>query len=161
MHDDDPIPLDDSEPSASIIHQPSRDSVTSVRSQRKSARREFKNARICFIPEYASGKTDPAECPVINISATGLSIEFDRRVPIALRGTITYRSECGLPVHVGCVVRHCVEQMDGFFRLGIQLDRKLRPEESRPLRIAIGREIAPGIRARKLKRQLGTYEQPG
>jgi hypothetical protein len=55
-------------------------------------------------------------------------------------------------VHVGCVVRHCVEQVDGLFQIGLKLDRKLQLAEMRPMHSGPGREVAPGIRPRKLKR---------
>jgi hypothetical protein len=153
MPDNESIPLEECGGEATI-HLPA-DARISVRCRRKLARHNYRNMmRICFSPQFDSGKVDPTECPVVDISAGGFSIEYDRRTPLGLRGTISYRADSGLPVHIGCTVRHCVEQMDGLFRLGIKLDRKLQVAELRPIRIAIGREIAPGIRARKLKQPI-------
>ena len=164
MHDDDPIPLEESSGSPIIpLGVPAgesadfQDTGTSVRIHRKQSRRSCTNTRVCFSPEFDSGKVDPTECPVINISAGGFALEFDRRLVVGQRGTITYRAENGRPVNVGCVTRQCIEQMDGLFRLGLKLDRKLQPEEMRPLRVAVGRDLAPGIRARKLKRAITSF----
>ena len=168
MLDDDPIPLEECSGSPFVSPNPPTEKASpspsgaaiGVRLQRKQSRRSCTNTRVCFIPEFDSGKVDPTECPVIDMSAGGFSIEYDRRVANGQRGTIAYRSDSGLPVHVGCIVRHCVEQMDGLFRLGIKLDRKLRPGEMHPIRAAIGRELAPGIRARKLKRAFTGFGDP-
>jgi hypothetical protein len=154
MPDNDPIPLEECSGQSIINESVTDDDRVSVRCRRKLARRSCSGMRVCFSPQFDSGKVDPTECPVVDISAGGFSIEYDRRTPLGLCGTITYRAESGLPVHIGCTVRHCVEQMDGLFRLGIKLDRRLQAAEMRPIRTTIGRELAPGIRARKLKQPI-------
>lgn len=154
MTENDPIPLEECSGQPIVNESAADDAHVSVRCRRKLPRRTHQNMRICFSPQFDSGKVDPTECPVVDISAGGFSIEYDRRIPLGLRGAITYRAESGLPVHIGCTVRHCVEQMDGLFRIGIKLDRRLQAAEMRPIRTTVGRELAPGIRARKLKQPI-------
>lgn len=159
---DEPIPLDDSDdpnapipledaPEHSAIIVPESKAATSVRCRRRDVRRAQGSAVICFTLESASGRVENAECPVLNISRTGVAIVFDQDVSLGASASIAYRSISGRPVHRGVTVRQCRPREDGHYDLGLQFDRPLQFDEARPARHGPGREVAPGIRARKLK----------
>ncbi|GJQ25912.1 MAG: hypothetical protein HBSAPP02_09440 [Phycisphaerae bacterium] len=163
---DEPIPLDDSDdpnapipledaPEHSAIIVPESKRATSVRCRRRDVRRSQGSAMLCFSHETGSGRVDNAECPVLNISKTGVAIVFDHDVCVGTSASIAYRSISGRPVHRGVTVRQCRPRDDGYFELGLQFDRPLQFDEARPARHGPGREVAPGIRARKLKPSSG------
>lgn len=159
---DEPIPLEDSDdPNAPIpleetagqsaIIVPESKADTSVRCRRRDVRRTQGSAALCLTLERASGRVDNAECPVLNISRTGVAIVFDQEVGVGASASVAYRSISGRPVHRGVTVRQCRPREDGHYDLGLQFDRPLQFDEARPARHGPGREVAPGIRARKLK----------
>lgn len=153
MLDNDPIPLEDGPASGLPIIPDSGTSggeSSKVRQRRASLRKHCDRVHVCFSPEYPSGVIDNVECRVINISRGGFAIEFDRHLAKGTRGTISYRAISGRPVSVGCRVLDCVALSAGRYRLNLGLDRKLQVEEAKPASLAIGREIAPGVRPRKL-----------
>ncbi|QDV91777.1 hypothetical protein RAS2_28830 [Phycisphaerae bacterium RAS2] len=149
-----PIPLEDA-PEHSAIIVPESKAATSVRCRRREVRRTQGSAMICFTLERASGRVDNAECPVLNISRTGVAIVFDQEVNVGTSASIAYRSISGRPVHRGVTVRQCRPREDGLVELGLQFDRPLQFDEARPARHGPGREVAPGIRSRKLKPPVG------
>jgi hypothetical protein len=152
MHDDQPIPLDDGNSSgAGIIHYAPSNLGTTVRGRRASSRRICENMHICFSPEMPSGRIDHAECPLLSIAVGGIDIEYDQFLAIDTRARVAYRAATGRPVDVGCSVRRCDPRPEGRYCVGLKLDRKLLYEETKPARLGIGREVAPGIRARKLR----------
>jgi hypothetical protein len=147
---DDTIPLCDGDlPPMPIIH--AREAATAVRCRRGGTRRPCDGVHICFSPEFASGRVEHVDCPVRNVSAGGFAIEFDGPLEMGLAGHVTYRTLSGLPVHIGCTVRHCKPLGAGRFLVGLKLDRRLQPDELRPARARQGRELAPGLRPRRLR----------
>jgi hypothetical protein len=151
---DETIPLWDGEPSdAEIIHPHGSNGAATkaVRTRRRSPRRCYEGVHVCFSPDLPSGLLEHIECPVIDLSARGLAIEFDRRLEIGVTGYISYQTVSHQPVRVSCRVRRCSPLEDGHYRLGIRFDRNLRPEERMPAKVRPGREVSPGIRARKLR----------
>lgn len=148
------IPLDESEPSASALRPvPACDgSATAVRGRRTSPRKSHEGCHVLFAPEARPGQIDQAECPLVDISAGGMAIKYDRPLKPGVKGAVSYRSVCDLPVHVTFVVRRCVPQESGLYLIGLQLDRKLRIEDRRPVRCRPGREVVAGVRARRIGR---------
>jgi hypothetical protein len=152
LHDEDSIPLVDGAPSgAAIIHEKVSSAAATPRGKRHVPRTACQNTHICFTHEDSAGRIDNVECPVINISLRGFAIEIDTLLRAGTRGSVTYRAATGRPVHVGCCVLRCQPLAPGRFHLSLKLDRKLQFEETKPARLGIGREVAPGIRPRKLR----------
>ncbi len=148
------IPLWDGESSgAEIIYEdPARIGGTStLRSRRKSPRKDCERIHVCFSPDLPSGLVEHAECPVVNMSATGFAIEYDREIKPGIAAYISYQTVGHLPVRISCTVRRCKPLEGGLYVIGIQLDRKLEHVERRPVKVGPGREVFPGIRARKLR----------
>jgi len=159
------IPLFDGEPTGASIIQTGHGSIrgaTAVRCRRGSPRRACEHVHVCFTPHYSSGRIQHVECPAINISIRGFAIEFDEQVQKGTAGYLDYRTVSGRPVHVRCVVRRCAPLENGHYLLGLELDRKLQFDECKPARRGLGREIAPGMRPRKLREpsQVATEPSP-
>ncbi len=156
---DEPIPLYDGEPSgAKIIPDGAERAEQQVetRIKRQSPRRKYERVHVCFSPMYQSGRLEHVECPVIDMSECGLAVEYDRKLQKGVTGHISYRTISHQPVRISCTVRHCSEMDNGHFEVGVQLNRRLRSEEMRPAKVRPGRELAAGVRARKLRVAVGT-----
>lgn len=158
---DAPIPLCEEAPSGSIIFPSPRaePSASTVRGRRVSPRKSFERVWVLFSPEVRPGEIDHTECPIIDISAGGAAVQYDQLLKNDIKGYICYRSVCDMPIRIGFSVRRCVER-DGGYLIGVQFDRKLRYEDRRPARIPPGREIVPGIRARRLAASTATIGHP-
>jgi hypothetical protein len=159
---DDAIPLYDGEPTgAKIIHQeqPSEGANTqsAVRSKRSSPRKACDRVHVCFSLQRQLGRVEHIECPVVNMSAGGFAIEFDEALAVGVTGHIAYWTISHRPVRVSCSVRRCQPLDHGRYLLGIRLDRKLDFEERRPARIRAGRDVAMGLRPRKLREAEGGH----
>lgn len=168
--DSDPIPLYDGPPSGYLIHhtaQAAADDATSsggrqaVRSRRRGARRECERTRVCLTVTEGDGRVDHAECPVVNISRSGMALHYDRRIVRGARVTIQYRTVSLSPVHVTAAVRHCVPAGPDRYQIGLSLDRPLAGEELRPARDLPGRDVAPGIRGRRFATNRGDAPAEG
>lgn len=151
---DEPIPLFDGEPSGSVI-LPERGSSSvparMLRSRRVSPRKGCENVHVCFSPETPSGLVDNAECPLINISSLGMAVEYDKPLRKGTSAHVSYYSITRIPVHVGCMVRHCDTLDNGRYLIGLRMSRTLKYEERKPMRVGHGRVVSPTVRARKLK----------
>lgn len=151
---DEPIPLYDGELSGAKIIPDGAKGVgqpTETRVKRQSPRHSFERVHVCFSPMYQSGRLEHVECPVIDLSESGLAIEYDRKLEKGVTGHISYRTISHQPVRVSCTVRRCAAMDNGHFEVGVQLNRRLRSEEMRPAKVRPGRELAAGVRARKLR----------
>ncbi len=152
---DEPIPLYDGEPSgARIIHEDEQrggGNVQTVHSKRQGARRECDRIHVCFSPDDPTAPAEHVECPVLNISANGIAIDFDRALNVGAAGTVCYMTVSHRPVHVTCSVRYCGSLGGGRYRLGLKLDRHLDVEERRPAKCVPGRDVFPKLRPRKLR----------
>ncbi len=151
---DEPIPLYDGEPSgAKIRHETVGSSPSSppLRCRRSNVRKECDQVSVCFSVQLALGRVDHVECPVFDVSVKGVAIEFDKKVEPGIRGYISFWTLGHRSVRVGGCVRRCKALQDGRFLLGIELDRKLAREERSPAKKRPGREIAMGMRPRKLR----------
>jgi hypothetical protein len=98
-----------------------------------------------------TGLPDNAECPLINISANGMAIEYDRPLKRGVSAYVSYYSISRIPINVGCVVQHCELHGSGRYIIGLRTNRPLKFEERKPMRIGVGRVVSPHIRARKLQ----------
>ncbi len=153
---DEPIPLYDGEPSgAEIVHEKPDDKPTvfsqTVRSKRNSVRKGCDRTKVCFSPQESLGRAEHVECPVIDMSTTGFAVEFDRPLAAGVNGHVAYWTVGHRPVRVSCTVRRCVPMDNGHYLIGLKLARKLTFEEKKPARTLAGREVAMGLRPRKLK----------
>jgi len=157
MMADDPIPLYDGVLSgARIIHEDDRradaaGNVQTVHSKRRDTRQGCERIHVCFSPEDPTGPAEHVECPMRNISAGGMSIDFDRVLDIGASATVCYMTVSQYPVHVTCSVRYCGSIGGGRYRLGLKLDRRLGVEERRPAKCIPGRDVFPKLRPRKLR----------
>ncbi len=156
---DEPIPLYDGELSGAKIIPEGAERVgqpPETRVKRQSPRHKFERVHVCFSPMYQSGRVEHVECPVIDMSESGLAIEYDRRLGKGITGHVSYRTISNQPVRVSCTVRRCAAMDNGHFEVGVQLNRRLRSEEMRPAKTRPGRELAAGVRARKLRVAVAT-----
>ena len=158
---DDTIPLYDGELSGHVI-LPERGSSSvetpAPRARRMSPRKDCENVHVCFSLEPESGLCDNAECPLVNISASGMEIEYDKSLRKGVSGHVSYYTISRIPVNIGCTVRHCLPLDNGHFLIGLRLNRSLIVEERRPMRIGPGRIVSPHLRARNLRPPLQTPE---
>lgn len=160
---DEPIPLWEGELSGSIpIPERRPDTATqTVRSARKAPRSQCDGAHVCFSPDLPSGVQEHVECPVIDKSAQGFAIEYDRRLEPGVRGYVTFVTVGHQPVRVSCSVRRCVPLDNGHYLLGLMLDRPLNFEEKRLAKSTAGKLIALGIRPRKLREPKSAVTEAG
>lgn len=159
---DEPIPLYEGESSNSkIVHEQPANAQAFIshaaRSKRSSVRKSCDRTKVCFSPQESLGRAEHVECPVIDLSATGLAVEFDKPLASGVSGHVAYWTVGHRPVRVSCTVRRCIPMDNGHFLIGLKLDRKLTLEEKKPAKTFGGREIAMGLRPRKLKPAI---EQP-
>jgi hypothetical protein len=151
---DEPIPLWDGEPSGAAIVPETKKAATepqTVRAHRQWPRSTCEDVRVCFSPELPSGGQEHVECPVIDKSAQGLAIEYDRRLGVGVRGQVAYLTVGHQPVRVTCSVRRCTPMENGRFLIGLRLDRLLSFEEKRLAKATHGQLAALGLRPRKLR----------
>lgn len=156
MASDEPIPLYDGEPSGATII-PEGGATTNdhqtppPRPKRRNPRRPCCSILVCFSPRLASGRVEHVLCPLCNISKGGVEIEYDGEVATGTSASVSYHTASRRCVRVTGTVRHCCEMDNGRFRIGIELNRFLDYEEIKPAKALSGREVAPGVRARKLQ----------
>jgi hypothetical protein len=151
---DEPIPLYEGDLSSHVIlpdSAPGRAESAVVRSRRACPRKNCEDVHVCFSPESESGLPDNAECSVLDISVTGMAIEYDRPLARGVSANVSYYTISRIPVRVSCTVRHCAAKDNGYFQIGLQLNRPLKFEERKPMRIGAGRVVSPHVRARKLQ----------
>jgi len=161
--DDEPIPLYEGELSgARIIPDRSSEAgeTQTVRSRRKNPRKHCERVCVCFSPDDPSGRIEHVECPVLDLSAGGMAIEYDREFDVGVAGYVAYRTVSHQPVRINCTVRRCAAMENGHYLLGLKFDRQLRREELKPAKVIAGREVAPGIRTRKLRACSGSEPRP-
>lgn len=157
---DDSIPLYDGPPTgARILHyekqvEGSSESAdtAAVRTKRREARKHLERVEICLGVQDASGRAEFVDCPVLDISSGGTAVDFDRKVTVGSRCTVSYRTLAYSTVNVGGFIRSCRRIGSGEYRLGIEFDRHLSKEEQRPAHVVPGRAASPLTRSRKLKR---------
>jgi len=155
---DETLPLYHGELSGSVII-PERGSnggleTPTLRSRRASPRKGCENIHVCFSAESESGQGDHAECPLVNISASGMAIEYDRCLRKGVSGHVSYYTISRIPVNISCIIRHCDPLDNGHFQIGLRLNRPLKYEERKPMRVGPGRVVSPHLRARKLRTPL-------
>jgi hypothetical protein len=150
---DEPIPMWDGEVSGTVAvpQEPVSTPTSTVRSRRQSPRTPCTGVALCFTPELPTGMTENVECPVVDKSAIGFAIVYDRPLAAGVRAQVAYMTVGHQPVRIGCAVRHCAPREDGYYLLGIKLDRLLNFEEKRLARSQPGRPVVPGIKPRKLR----------
>ncbi len=151
---DNGIPLCDGDITGEVL-VPGSPGLKTLKGRRRSLRRACENVCVCFSPEHKSGRIDHVECPVLDISANGISILFDGPLEPGLSGRISYRAYGGRAVRIACSVRTCTEVEPGVFALGLNFVRGLSCQELRLAKRRSGREVAPGVRLRKLKFAVG------
>jgi PilZ domain-containing protein len=153
---DEPIPLSAGDSFGAAI-QPERGSSSAeahtLRSRRTNPRKGCENVYVCFSPQTETGLPDNAECLLLNVSASGMAIEYDRPLKKGVSAYVSYYSASRVPVNVGCVVQHCDLQTSGHYVVGLRTNRPLKHEERKPMRVGAGRVVSPHVRARKLKPQ--------
>jgi hypothetical protein len=125
--------------------------ASTLRCKRLGPRKACSRIAVCFSTDPSTGPVEQVECPVFDISVTGIAIEFDRPLKSDARGSISFWSVGLQPVRVGCTVRRCRQDGRGHYVLGLRFDRRLGPDEVRPAPLREGREVAPGARPRKLR----------
>jgi len=162
MSDSDPIPLYDGPPTGPKIEHPDLNPTaatenndglaTPIRGSRRNVRHELEGVKACLATHDASGRNEFADCPVVDISVSGIGLEFDRRLKSGLRCNISYRTRDHRTVHVGGTVRRCRQIEGGYFEIGIQFDRHLHKDEMQPARVLPGAAASPLQRGRQLKR---------
>lgn len=121
------------------------------RPKRRNPRRPCHGVLVCFSPRLASGCVEHVLCPVLNISKGGIEIEYDREVATGAPASVAYRTISQRSVRVTGAVRHCSAVGNGRFRIGVELSRFLDCEELKPAKALPGRDVASGVRARKLR----------
>jgi hypothetical protein len=154
MIDADPIPLADGDLSdCAIVPLGDRKLGTQavLRSRRRNHRRSCGRSMLSFTHELPGGRADHIACPIVDISTTGVAFEFDEAVEQGAGCGVAYRTIDGRPVHVNGLVRQCRYAGPGRYIVGVRFDRKLQPNEDKPAHSSLGREIAPGVRPRKLR----------
>ncbi|MFQ5423919.1 MAG: PilZ domain-containing protein [Phycisphaerae bacterium] len=147
--DSDTIPLEEG-PASSRVLVPEAAADRRVRGNRSATRWQCDDVVVCFSPVYQSGRVDHAECPVSEISATGMAVVFDRSLERGLPGSVAYRILGGRHVRAQCRVRTCTKIGESRYLLGLQFTRRRRSADLKPLKHRAGRDIAPGARPRKL-----------
>jgi hypothetical protein len=160
---DEPIPLYDGEPSgAKIVHSTyerlSPADTQTAQSRRGSARRPQEGVFVCLTVEYKNGKVEHVECPVINMSASGVAVEFDQKVELGVTGAIQYSTISHQPVRTCCSITRCQPLDNGRFLLALKLNKPLSVEERRPAKLRPGRQLVSGLHSRKLRE---LQPQPG
>jgi hypothetical protein len=147
------IPLYDGELSGSAIIPDEEfvgDEANVAHSRRAVARRDCERVHVCFSAELDDDRVDHVECPVLNISKGGMAIEFDKPMRHGAKGSVSFRNVGNQPVRVNARVMRCAAQGKGRFILGLRFDRTLLVEECKPAYVRPGRDVSPGLRARKL-----------
>lgn len=150
MTESDTIPLSEGELSGQVL-TPERPGLKAIRGRRSSSRHNCDNVHVCYSPTYKSGRVEHVECRVIDVSAAGISIEFDGPLEAGLLGRVSFRTEACRSVRVACKVCTCSELEDGLFAVGLQFSRRLQRPELRLAKRRAGREVAPGLRPRRLR----------
>lgn len=127
------------------------DSTGPVRHRRQASRKAAENVEVCLSAHDASGRTDHCECPLLDISAGGAAVLFDRVVIPGSRCYVSYRSVSRQPVNVGGTARNCERMGPKQYRIGIKFDRSLAKEEQRAAKRRIGKSVSPIHQARRLR----------
>jgi hypothetical protein len=154
--DGDSIPLYDGPPThAQIIAanpaQSNGETNSPVRHRRQASRKPAENVEVCLSAHDASGRTDHCECPLLDISAGGAAVLFDRVIVPGSRCYVSYRSISRQPIHVGGTARSCERLGPKCFRIGIKFDRALSIDEQRAAKRRIGKAVSPIHKARRFR----------
>ncbi len=152
----DSIPLcDGPAPGAEIVTEAQRQAsgkpVSKVRPRRRVPRRAAENVEVCLSVHDASGRTEHCDCELLNISAEGAGVIFDRALSPGTRCYLSYRTISHQPIHIGGAVRNSERIERRRYRVGIKFDRCLVKEEQRPARRRSGRSVSPIYQGRRLR----------
>jgi len=166
MSDTDAIPLYDGPPTGAKIEHPDLNPtaatenynglVSPIRGSRRNVRHELEGVKACLATHDASGRTEYVDCPVVDLSVSGIGLMFDRRLKPGLRCNISYRTRDHRTVHIGGTVRRCQPIETGHFEIGIQFDRHLHKDEMNAARVLAGAAASPLQRGRQLKQATST-----
>lgn len=153
----DSIPLADGDCAGSFIVPDGRDGpeTHALRGRRASPRMRYAGTRVLFSIATEQDRTDQADCPLVDISQRGIAVYYDHPLKPGVKGHVSFRSACDMPVRAALTVRRCIDVGEKLFLIGCQFDVKLRIEDRKPARGRAGPASLLGVSARKIREPSG------
>jgi len=163
-----PIEMFDGEIVSKVILSESGLDAPRTRGRRDSARRIAKDVTVCFTPQDESGRIDHVECPLLDLSASGACLVFDKPIDVDRACQIAYQTASHRLVRLHARVKRCVAVGDNRYELGLRFTHRITAEQQLIVRRRPGRDINIGSRMRQLQsgevrpaRDAGGYAGPG
>jgi len=145
-----PIELFDGEIVSKVILSESARESQRTRGRRDSARRAAKGVTVCFTPQDESGRVEHVECPLVDLSASGLGLVFDKAIDVDRACQIAYQTASHRLVRLNARVKRCVQVGDQRFEIGLRFTQRITAEQQLIVKRRPGRDITIGSRMRQL-----------
>lgn len=146
----DPIALVDGEISGKVLLHESSLDRSRPRGRRDSARRVSKGVTVCFTPSDESGRVEHVECPLVDLSSSGLGLTFDKPIDLDRACEIAFQTASHRLVRVHARVKRCMQVGENRYEVGLQFTHRLTAEQQKIVRRRPGRDITIGSRMRPL-----------
>lgn len=150
----DSIPLEEGEILSHVILPDQNSAIQRdyhLRGHRDATRRRTEGATVCLTLQDQAGRVEHIECPVMDLSATGVGLVFDQEIEQGRSCQIAYQTASHRLVRLHATVKRCVQTGPGRFEIGLRFTHRLEADQLRIVRRRPGRDITIGARMRKLR----------
>ena len=146
----DPIELYDGEIVSKVVLHESAREAAKTRGRRDSARRIAKGVTVCFTPQDESGRVEHAECPLVDLSSSGIGLVYDKEIDVDRACEIAYQTASHRLVRLHARVKRCICIGENRYELGLRFTHRITAEQQLIVKRRPGRDITIGSRMRQL-----------
>lgn len=145
-----PIALVDGEiVSKVVLHESSLDR-SRPRGRRDSARRVTKGVTVCFTPQDESGRVEHVECPLVDLSSSGIGLVYDKPIDVDRACQVAFQTASHRLVRVHARVKRCICIGESRYEVGLRFTHRITAEQQLIVKRRPGRDITIGSRMRPL-----------
>lgn len=146
----DPIALCEGDITSKVVLHESNIDRTRLRGRRDSARRVSKGVTVCFTPQDESGRVEHVECPLVDLSSSGLGLVYDKAIDAGRTCLIAFQTASHRLVRVHARVKRCISTGENRYEVGLRFTHRLTAEQQLIVKRRPGRDITVGSRMRPL-----------
>ena len=132
-----------------LLHESSIERMR-PRGRRDSARRVTKGVTVCFTPSDESGRVEHVECPLLDLSSSGLGLTYDKPIDVDRACEVAFQTVSHRLVRVHARVKRCIRIGENRFEVGLQFTHRITAEQQLIAKRRPGRDITIGSRMRPL-----------
>lgn len=132
-----------------VLHESSLDR-SRPRGRRDSARRVSKDVTVCFTPQDESGRVEHVECPLVDLSSSGVGLVYDKPIDVDRACDLAFQTASHRLVRVHARVKRCISISENRYEVGLRFTQRLTAEQQLIVKRRPGRDITIGSRMRPL-----------